>query len=229
MNGQLNIVRYSELPQGGFAGIVEKQLVKNSRLWLRSDKIRLSDGLGDFVYLSIGHFMPNDGVPLHSHKDIDIVSFVYSGEIGHKGSLGDGSIIQAPGVQVQRSGSGMTHSEFNTSNQISKFAQVWFLAPDKGLEPRYQNFSIHGRGLTNVYGGKEGTFDGNMTCKIGFLDPNTVIEIEGKYVAVLFEGLLNINNKEIKERDLFEGKDIKFKTLSKIGLILIEENTKESI
>jgi redox-sensitive bicupin YhaK (pirin superfamily) len=220
----MNIIKYNKLPQGGFAGIVEKQLAKSSDLWPQLGEKKTSNGLGDFIYLSMGHFKANDGAPLHPHKDVDIVSFIYTGEIGHKGSLGDGTVIESPGVQVQRAGSGMTHSEFSTNDNNAKFAQIWFVPPKNGLAPGYKDFSITDSGLTTVHGGDENTFNSNMICKIGFIEAGNTIEIKGDYVAVLFDGSLSIDGVEICERDLFEGSDLSLKVTSRIGLILIQEN-----
>ena len=225
MSNKIKIVRYNELPQGGFAGIVEKQMAKNNKLWPQTNpNTNISHGLGDFIYVSMGHFKANDGAPIHPHKDVDIVSFVYSGEIGHKGSLGDGTIIKSPGVQVQRAGTGMTHSEFSTSDSIAKFAQIWFLPPQIGLEPGYKEFSIESNGLTTVHGGDGNTFDNNMTCQIGFLESNTVLDIKGSFIAILFIGSIEVADNQLNENDLIEGEDLSIKTLSKTGLILIQEN-----
>ena len=98
------IIHYDDLPQGGFAGISEKRMVLNPVLWPHSDKTIVSAGLGDFIYLAVGEFSPNDGAPIHPHKDVDIVSVVLTGSIGHKGSLGNGTSIHSKGVQVQRAG-----------------------------------------------------------------------------------------------------------------------------
>jgi len=221
MNENLKIVRYKDLPQGGFAGIAERHLAKNSQVWPHSNK-QISNGLKDFIYLSTGIFKPNDGAPLHPHKDVDIVSFIFSGEIGHKGSLGDGTKIKAPGVQVQRAGTGMTHSEFSTTNEEADFAQIWFLPPENGLKPGYQDFPIEGNKLTTVLGGDNHTFNSNMICKIGFVEAGSALEIKGDYVAVLFDGSLNIDGIEINKRDLFEGQDLNLRTTSQIGIILIQ-------
>lgn len=226
MNNEFKIVRYNDLPQGGFAGIVEKQLAKSTDVWPQPNPHNISNGLSDFIYLSLGHFQPNDGAPIHPHKDVDIVSFIYSGEIGHKGSLGDGTKIQSPGVQVQRAGTGMTHSEFSISKNIAKFAQIWFLPPEKGLEPDYKDFSISTKGLTTVHGGPENTFNSSMTCQIGFLDSNTPLKIEGPFVAIPFEGSIEVNGTEINESDLIEGSGLSIATKSRTGLILIHENKK---
>ncbi len=110
----MRIIHVSDLPLGGFAGIVEKQVVISHKLKksanLRTD---ISLGLGGLIYLSTGHFKPNDGAPLHPHDNVDIVTVVLKGSVKHAGTLGDGSVVHAQQVQVQRAGTGMMHSEVN--------------------------------------------------------------------------------------------------------------------
>lgn len=224
MQKELNIIRYDDLPMGGFAGVVEKQMVMNKEIWPQSEGRGISNGLGDFIYLAMGYFKPNDGAPVHPHEDVDIVSFIYSGEIGHKGSLGDGTKITAPGVQVQRAGSGMTHAEFSVTDKKAEIAQMWFKPPKNGLRPEYKEFKIEGTGLMTVHGGDESTFDSNMVCKIGFIDSETEIFIEGEGIAIVFDGEVSIEGNTLKERDLAEGVDMNLRSMTKTGLIVITKN-----
>jgi len=104
----LRVIHYDDLPLGGFAGIVEKRMALNSDQWPDTkDRTDISHGLDDFIYLASGYFKPNEDVPIHPHKDVDIVSIILTGNVGHKGTLGDGTVIHSPGLQVQRAGSGM--------------------------------------------------------------------------------------------------------------------------
>ncbi len=82
-----------DVPQGGFAGIVEKQMVISPKLMPGAvNRKDISHGLGDFIYLSSGHFKLHDGAPLHPHDNVDIVTVVLSGSIAHAGTLGDGTM-----------------------------------------------------------------------------------------------------------------------------------------
>jgi len=79
---------------------------------------------------------------VHPHRDVDIVSVILNGRVGHRGSLGDGSVIEGPGIQVQRAGSGMQHAEFSLEDRKAELVQIWFLPPERGLTPNYPNFSL---------------------------------------------------------------------------------------
>ena len=103
-DNKLRVIHIDDIPQGGFAGIVEKRMVISPQLMPDAlNRKDISHGFGDFIYLSTGYFKPKDGAPLHPHENVDIVTVVMSGSIAHAGTLGDGTVIHAPAVQVQRS------------------------------------------------------------------------------------------------------------------------------
>ncbi|WP_076587308.1 pirin family protein [Vibrio ostreicida] len=222
-NPPIRIIDAETLPIGGFAGIVETRMVMNSEIWPHSKANKqISRGLGDFIYLARGYFKPNDGAPLHPHNDVDIVSFITSGSVGHKGSIGDGSVIEGPGVQVQRAGTGMMHAEFSTNHQKAGIIQLWFRPPQSGLVPEYQNFQLKEGELTTVLGGqKDGTFDNTMTCQIGFIDDETVIEIEEPFVALITRGTATANDENVHEGQLIEGQQVTLTAQHQLGLALI--------
>lgn len=83
------------------------------------------------------------GFPSHPHQDAEIFSYVLEGGLAHKDSMGNGSTVQAGGVQYMSAGSGVTHSEFNPSQtQRMRFLQVWLLPAEQGTEPRYDTLDI---------------------------------------------------------------------------------------
>ncbi|MCG9580741.1 pirin family protein [Vibrio tubiashii] len=219
----LRIIDKEDLPLGGFAGIVETRMAMNPTLWpqMKSNS-EISHGLSDFIYLADGYFKPNDGAPIHPHKDVDIVSFITSGSVGHKGSLGDGTIINGPGVQVQRAGTGMEHAEFSVSDEKAGIIQIWFTPPKTGLTPDYQNFTVSEGQMTTVLGDKDGgTFDSTMSCQIGYVHDDTVIEIAEPFVVFVVRGTGVANGRNIHEGQLIEGEQLHLKAQSQLGLVLI--------
>jgi redox-sensitive bicupin YhaK (pirin superfamily) len=82
---------------------------------------------------------PGAGFPMHSHRDMEIVTYVLEGALEHKDSLGNGSIIQPGEVQRMSAGRGITHSEFNPSSKDPvHLLQIWIEPSQNGADPGYE-------------------------------------------------------------------------------------------
>jgi len=87
--------------------------------------------------------MPGHGFATHPHKDMEIISYVISGKLAHKDSMGNGSTIHAGEFQYMSAGSGVRHSEFNpSSEEATRLLQIWIMPDVKGSDPRYAERSL---------------------------------------------------------------------------------------
>ena len=78
------------------------------------------------------------GFGTHSHRDMEIITFVLSGALEHKDSMGNGRIIRTGEVQYMAAGTGVAHSEFNPSpTEPVHLLQIWILPGHKGAKPVY--------------------------------------------------------------------------------------------
>jgi len=102
-------------------------------------------GVGPLRVINEDRVQPGAGFGTHGHRDMEIISYVLDGELAHKDSMGNGSVIRPGDVQRMSAGSGIRHSEFNGSQERPvHFLQIWIEPKDRGIEPGYEEkrFSV---------------------------------------------------------------------------------------
>jgi redox-sensitive bicupin YhaK (pirin superfamily) len=107
------------------------------------------------------------GFGTHPHRDMEIITYVLSGALEHKDSMGNGSVIRAGDVQYMSAGSGVRHSEFNPSkDEAVHLLQIWIEPDEIGATPRYaeKSFKDSPSGKLNLVASKTGR-DGSIAIR----------------------------------------------------------------
>ena len=80
---------------------------------------------------------PKSGFPPHPHRDMEIITYVRSGAISHKDSLGNAGRTEAGDVQVMSAGTGIQHAEYNLEDETTRIFQIWIIPDRRGGEPSW--------------------------------------------------------------------------------------------
>ncbi len=87
--------------------------------------------------------LPGAGFGQHPHRNMEIITYILSGQLEHKDSMGNGRVIRPGEFQYMAAGTGVTHSEYNHSNEEAvHFLQIWIMPDRKGVKPRYAEKSL---------------------------------------------------------------------------------------
>lgn len=109
---------------------------------------------------------PGTGFDTHPHRDMEIVSYVVDGALTHGDSMGHANTITRGHVQYMSAGTGVFHSEYNRSDRLARFLQIWILPDKKGYVPNYGDFKFNWDDRRNKWLNIVSGQDGNAAIKV---------------------------------------------------------------
>jgi hypothetical protein len=174
------------------------------------------------------------GFGTHPHKNMEIITIPFEGDLAHKDSMGTSSTIKSGDIQVMSAGSGIQHSEFNpNADQQTKLFQIWLFPNKQDVTPRYQQITLNKAAEKNNFSqilspnaDDEGVwihqdawfyladFDADFSKNYSVKKTGN-----GAYIMVI-SGTITVEGQELKTRDAigvsdFETLDIKAQTAAK--------------
>ncbi len=171
-------------------------------------------GLRALRVINDDRVVPGAGFGMHGHRDKEIVTYVLDGQLEHRDSLGNGSILQAGQVQRMSAGTGIRHSEFNPSkSQPVRFLQIWIEPSKTDLPPSYEEIHLpaqDGQGRMTLMASPDGrdisaTIHQNAAIWIGRPTPQSPLQhalAQGRaaYVQVT-AGRITLNGQSLSDGD----------------------------
>ena len=157
---------------------------------------------------------PQTGFPMHSHQNMEIITYIRQGLITHKDNIGNSGEIKSGQIQVMSAGSGITHSEYNLSNEETLLFQIWIEPNQLDIKPRWKNINLKNESEESmkVLASGEKKYKNSDILKI--YQDASVIRINGSQQSlnykldkerhayfVLSKGKIFIDETEINKRD----------------------------
>ena len=157
---------------------------------------------------------PGKGFPTHSHRDMEIITYILSGSLEHRDSMGNGSVIRPGDVQRMTAGTGVAHSEFNPDpSEPVHLLQIWIMPNARNLAPGYEQkfFSEEERQnklrLIASPDGNEGSVKINQDAQVyaSIMEPATklthVLKENRQAWLQVVRGTVSVNEVELSQGD----------------------------
>ena len=175
-------------------------------------------GFGPLRVINEDRVQPGKGFGTHGHRDMEIISYVLEGSLGHQDSMGNGSTIVPGDVQRMSAGSGVRHSEFNHEKAgVTHFLQIWIEPKVTGIAPSYEQKHFKPddkRGRLRLIASPDGA-DGSVKIHqdallfAGLLDGDEKIsyQLKGKGYVHVARGRITVNGHRLEAGDALKTED----------------------
>lgn len=185
-------------------------------------------GFRDLRVINEDYIEPAQGFPKHGHRDMEIITYMISGELSHRDSLGNGETIRPNEVQRMTAGTGVLHSEYSSPTDKTHLLQIWILPEKKNLTPSYEQKLFapeekHGKlRLVASRGGDDGSVRINQDVSLyaSILKAGEELEHsidDGRHVWMqLISGSVEANDERLEKGDgaaISEEKSLRIKAL----------------
>ena len=130
----ISIFPYSELGNHDY-GWLDAHYHFNFGNYYHPDK----SGYPQLIVWNDDCIQPRTGFPMHSHRDMEIITYIRQGAITHKDSLGNKGVTKAGEIQIMSAGTGITHSEYNHEDVETLLFQIWIHPNENNIQPRWEN------------------------------------------------------------------------------------------
>jgi redox-sensitive bicupin YhaK (pirin superfamily) len=171
-------------------------------------------GFGNLRVINEDRVAAGGGFGTHGHKDMEIISYVLSGELAHKDSMGNVKSIPPGDVQRMSAGRGVQHSEFNhKADETTHFLQIWIEPKERGVAPGYEQKKFDDaekRGKLRLVAspdGAEGSVSMNADARLfaGLIDgdetASLTLDPKRKSYVQLVRGELEVNGQKLSGGD----------------------------
>ena len=156
----ISIFPYSELGNHNY-GWLDARYHFNFAEYYHPDK----SGYPPLIVWNDDCIQPGTGFPMHSHRDMEIITYIRQGAITHEDSLGNKGVTKAGEIQIMSAGTGITHSEYNHEDSETLLFQIWIHPNEKNVRPRWENVAInsfHEPGIHPLASGEKELVNSNI-------------------------------------------------------------------
>ncbi|MBS0315792.1 MAG: pirin family protein [Proteobacteria bacterium] len=171
-------------------------------------------GWGNLRVINEDRVAPGMGFGTHGHRDMEIISYVLSGELAHRDTMGNVETIPPGDVQRMSAGTGVQHSEFNhAQDRLTHFLQIWIEPNALGITPGYEQKTFADaakRGRLRLIASPDGA-DGSVTIhadarvRAGLFDgpesAQLALDPARKAYVHLVRGALRVNGRDLAGGD----------------------------